>query len=375
MRALKEITFSKNLKYYRLKLGLTQKALAEKIGYTEKSISKWESGQGLPTAEMLAVLSELLCVPVDELLFEKNDLNYFLGIDGGGTKTVFKLTDENDNVIKEVVKESSNPNDIGMENAMALLKEGIGEVCNGISYSKITAFAGISGGGLTGDNQPKLNRFFSKFGFNAFSNGSDVENLVALCDSKNSVLVIMGTGFIVYAINQNERKRISGWGQFFDDGGSGYTFGRDAITAALCDLDGSGRQTAITKLIEKRVGENAADHLAKFYQGGKRYVAKFSDIPFIAAKNGDAVATEIIEKNMKFVAEKIDAAVKFAKNTDTQKIPVLFSGSIAQNEGKSVFPIIKKYLVCENADLGVLSAQQVDGAIKKAKEISKGANL
>ncbi len=372
---MREIAFSKNLKHYRTKLGLTQKALAEKLGYTEKSISKWESGQGLPTVEMLAVLSELFCVPVDELLFEKNDLNYFLGIDGGGTKTVFKLVDENDNLVKKVVKASSNPNDIGMENAMALLREGISETCNGIPFSQITMFAGLSGGGLTGDNQPKLNRFFSKFGFNAFSNGSDVENLVALCDSKNSVLVIMGTGFIVYAINQNERKRISGWGQFFDDGGSGYTFGRDAITAALCDLDGSGRQTAITKLIEKRVGENAADHLAKFYQGGKRYVAKFSDIPFIAAKIGDSVATEIIEKNMKFVAEKIDAAVKFAKNTDTQKIPVLFSGGIAQNKMKTVFPLIQKHLLFKNAELKILSAEQVDGAIRKAKEISKGANL
>ena len=77
---------------------------------------------------------------------------------------------------------------------------------------------------------------------------------------------------------------------------------------------------------------------------------------------------------MKFAAEKIDAALKFAKSTDTQKIPVLFSGGIAQNKMKTVFPLIQKHLLFKNAELKILSAEQVDGAIRKAKEISKGAN-
>lgn len=171
--------------------------MAEKIGYTEKSVSKWEKGKGLPTVEMLIRLSEFFGISADEILFEKTSHHYFLGIDGGGTKTVFKLIDENGAVIHTVLKGSANPNDIGMEQALALLKEGIHEVSRGISYSSITMFAGISGGGLSGNNAEIFRQFFKKFGFFAFENGSDIENLVSLSDYEKCILVIMGTGFML----------------------------------------------------------------------------------------------------------------------------------------------------------------------------------
>ena len=39
---------AKNLTYYRKAAGLTQAELAEKINYSDKSVSKWESGNGVP---------------------------------------------------------------------------------------------------------------------------------------------------------------------------------------------------------------------------------------------------------------------------------------------------------------------------------------
>lgn len=363
------IKFSENLKHYRTKHGLTQKQLAEHIGYTEKSVSKWETGNALPTMDMFLKIAELFKIPLDELMFEKTSCHYFLGIDGGGTKTVFKLIDENGTVINKVYKGSSNPNDIGMENTTAVLKEGINEVCNGIPCSKVTMFAGLSGGGLTGENAVILNRFFKKFGFSAFDNGSDVENIVALSDYEKCVLVIMGTGFIVYVLNGEERKRISGWGQFFDEGGSGYTLGRDAITAVLCEADGSGEQTKLTSLLEQRLGETAQMHLAKFYKGGKKYIAEFADIVFLAAESGDKVAIEILEKNMSFVAEKITAALRCLTNdTEFKSIPVLVSGGII-HKSDILFPLIDKHISEKNHRLIRLEKESVDGAVKRAKRI------
>lgn len=363
------ITFGKNLRYYRTKQGLTQSQLAEQINYTEKSISKWEGGNALPTVDILVKLSQLFKVSVDELIFEKNAYNYFLGIDGGGTKTVFKLVDDNGSVISEVVKGSSNPNDIGIEATLALLKEGINEACHGVPYSKITMFAGLSGGGLTSDTAKKIRGFFSKFGFAAYDNGSDIENLVTLADSEKCVLVIMGTGFIVYALNGTERIRISGWGQFFDEGGSGYTIGRDAITAVLCASDKSAHATMLTNLIEERLGEKTDAHLIKFYQGGKRYIASFAKYVFEAAALGDRVAKTILENNMAFVAKRISIAVKALSGSDTtQKIPVMFSGGISEQE-EVLFPLIEKHLTEQNCTLTGINTPQVDGAVKRARQI------
>ena len=48
--------------------GLTQKELAELIGVSDKTISKWENGNSLPDTSMLMSLSEALEITVNELL-------------------------------------------------------------------------------------------------------------------------------------------------------------------------------------------------------------------------------------------------------------------------------------------------------------------
>lgn len=48
--------------------GLTQQKLADDLGITNKAVSKWETGQGIPDVSLLPSLAELLGVTVDELL-------------------------------------------------------------------------------------------------------------------------------------------------------------------------------------------------------------------------------------------------------------------------------------------------------------------
>ncbi len=59
---------AKNLTHYRKAAGLTQAELAEKINYSDKSVSKWESGNGVPDIYVLLQLAELYGVTVDVLL-------------------------------------------------------------------------------------------------------------------------------------------------------------------------------------------------------------------------------------------------------------------------------------------------------------------
>lgn len=58
----------KNIAYYRKTLGLTQAELAEKINYSDKSVSKWESGNGAPDVYILLQLAELFNVTVNDLV-------------------------------------------------------------------------------------------------------------------------------------------------------------------------------------------------------------------------------------------------------------------------------------------------------------------
>jgi N-acetylglucosamine kinase-like BadF-type ATPase len=300
-----------------------------------------------------------------EIARMKNE-QYFLGIDGGGTKTAFRLVDAHGRIVQETLKGAGNPNDIGMENAEALLREGITETVGAIPFEKITLFAGISGGGLTGDHAERLRRFFGKFGFFAFDNGSDMENLVGLSPYDRAVLVIMGTGFIVYALNGEERKRISGWGHLFDEGGSGYAIGRDAIAAVLSAWDGSGDSTALTALMTEKLGGTAEAHLTEFYTGGKTHIASFADLVFIAAEKGDTVAETILRKNAAFAADKISAAL--CSFGTQEEIPVLFAGGISEKY-EVLFPLIAENLSDGNFRLLKIREKPIEGAVRRAEKI------
>lgn len=48
--------------------GLTQEQLGEKLGVTNKTVSRWETGTYLPPADVLLSMSELFDVSVNELL-------------------------------------------------------------------------------------------------------------------------------------------------------------------------------------------------------------------------------------------------------------------------------------------------------------------
>lgn len=62
-----------NIAYYRKKCNLTQAELAERIFYSDKSVSKWERAEGVPDICVLVILAELFGVTVNDLISEKQE--------------------------------------------------------------------------------------------------------------------------------------------------------------------------------------------------------------------------------------------------------------------------------------------------------------
>ncbi len=55
----------------RKSLGLTQKQVAEKLGMSDKSVSKWERGICLPDVSVYITLCDMLGISINEFLQEK----------------------------------------------------------------------------------------------------------------------------------------------------------------------------------------------------------------------------------------------------------------------------------------------------------------
>ena len=183
----------------------------------------------------------------------KSKIKYCLGIDGGGTKTEFLLTDIHSAEIKRLVLGSSNPVNEGLDAAKAILKEGIHAVCGGIDLGEISVFAGIAGGG-TSVNKKAISDFLGSFGFGAFSNGSDTDSVLqAALKGENGVAVIMGTGIVAFSQSDGECHRTGGRGYMIDKGGSGFHFGSDALNRLSQQAAAYPPQPSAMNLILERI--------------------------------------------------------------------------------------------------------------------------
>ena len=63
-----KLTIGENIRRFRKKNDLTQEALAECLGVSYQSISRWENGTTYPDLELIPAIAEVLSVSVDELL-------------------------------------------------------------------------------------------------------------------------------------------------------------------------------------------------------------------------------------------------------------------------------------------------------------------
>lgn len=57
-----------NFKRMRLKTGLTQQDVAQRLNISNTTVSMWETGESLPRAELLTKIAKLYDCTIDELL-------------------------------------------------------------------------------------------------------------------------------------------------------------------------------------------------------------------------------------------------------------------------------------------------------------------
>ncbi len=361
--ATMEEYFARNLRNCRKNASMTQKMLGERIGYSEKAVSKWESGILPPTAALVKI-ADVLQLSVDELLAAEQEPQYFLGIDGGATKTEFVLTDGAGNVLCRHFEASCNPVDIGMEAAQKVLDCGIRAACKGVPMRKIAMFAGISGG-ISGNNREILRDYFAKFPFAKFDNGSDAQLIVAAgLGQSDGIAIIMGTGSVAFVQKDGVMHRIGGLGYLFDNGGNGYCIGRDVIRAALTAEDGSGDDTVLHKLATEKIGKTSAmAALSDFYALGKRGIAAFAPLAFTAADMGDMVALQILRRNMKQIAELLTTG---RKKLGTEKVKAVFVGGLTNRWDILSAYILEQLPEKECYELSVYEGRAVNGALALA---------
>ena len=69
------MTLGEKIKHARIKAGMTQEELANKLLVSRQAISKWESDKGIPDIENLKRMSKLLGISVDFLIDDETEID------------------------------------------------------------------------------------------------------------------------------------------------------------------------------------------------------------------------------------------------------------------------------------------------------------
>ena len=224
---------------------------------------------------------------------------YFVGVDGGGTKTALVACTPKGREIASAVCGPLNYNFIGLDAALANLEQGIAML--GLPAKSIVA-VGIGDPSIDDvAESPAAKDFAARaaalLGVPIYIRSDAYITLFALTGGQNpGVLIISGTGSM--AIGEDDGHTISvvgGWGRLSGDEGSGYYIGLEGIRAALRAADGVAPQTALTDAALVHFGaDKPRDLISAFYCENEPDVAGFSRCVAKCAEDGDTVAAAIL---------------------------------------------------------------------------------
>ena len=227
---------------------------------------------------------------------------YIIGIDGGGTKTVGILTTRTEEHLAQVQSGPSNYHVVGEAKTQAVLESVIGELCEkaGISSASSIRFClGMAGLGRAED-QKVIGRICDELGINKNQRLLTHDAHIALVggtEKQHGVIVISGTGAIVYGINADGKEaRASGWGYLLGDEGSGYDIAIKGLRAVARAADGRGNSTELTNRILDRLKLDEPSNLIRWAHAASRdEIAQVAEVVFDTARTTDTVASEIVD--------------------------------------------------------------------------------
>ena len=297
----------RNIRAFREKKGLTQRGLADNVLVSFQAISAWERGLSIPDLENAVRLAEYFGVSVDALL-SQSEQDFYVGIHGDSKKTEFVLFEKNGTVKNVVCLEGSNPNDRDLEHTVWVLVRGLETVLSSRMPKMI--FAGIAGASQKSYKKAITAQLIERFHTGAAVDWDAADVLSLGADPENSIAVICGTGSCVFARKGGQEFHYGGWGHLFDQAGSAYDVGKDAIRCALAAEDCIGQKSLLTDLVHEALQGDAFDNISTIYKNGSAYIAGFADLVLQAAQKGDTSAQAILQENAKRLALLIRTAIE-----------------------------------------------------------------
>jgi len=254
----------------------------------------------------------------------------YLGIEGGGTRTVALLTDERGRRLRRL--------ETGPANLKLLTEPQLTQRFRSIARSLPRPSAlgiGLSGAWVEADFERIRSAAAKAWPQVACYATNDLETaLTAAADAKQpshvpQVLIVSGTGSGCYGkAPDGSAVKVGGWGHVLGDKGSGYDIGLRALQAVIAAYDHEGQWPALGRRLLRALVLNEPTDLIDWAQGAeKSQIAGLAAEVLAASARGDKIAHEILADAARCLAREAATCARRLTKPKTQ-VRFVLSGSM-----------------------------------------------
>lgn len=298
--------------------------------------------------------------------------NLFIGVDGGGTKTLANLTDANLNILGEGKTGVSNPLRIGVEAAVDNIVTAIDRACD--AADKLRSEIAAAEIGLAGVRREDIrNRMreslVSRLRIKNLEVYTDAEiALYGATDGKAGLVVIAGTGSICCGRNKSGEYAVAGgWGPLAGDEGGGAGIARRALQAVAKASDGRAPKTVLSDLACDYFRASSPEDIAMAIYAPTMTndrIAGFARFVIQAARDGDKVALRLLDEAGCELGLAANAVIKKLKLAD-ERFQIAYVGGVFAAKELIFEPLLRK--VHELAPDAYIAPPQLAPAVAAAK--------
>jgi N-acetylglucosamine kinase-like BadF-type ATPase len=251
-------------------------------------------------------------------------MNFYLGFDGGGTKTHCVVVDDAGHIVAEARSGPSNPLRVGFAKSCATLEDAATQALTSAGIER----AHIQGvcAGLAGASQTQAAQRIAEFLKNFFPQAAvevttDLEiALAAAVGAGEGIVLIAGTGSAAYGRNAaGKSARAGGEGPEKGDRGSAYDIGKRAVEAVVRTRSEQGPGTTLVDQILAALSCSSWEQLnRRIAQDPDDVFPRLFPVVADAAASGDGIARDLLTEAATALA---DLATRVADALGVRNLP------------------------------------------------------
>ncbi len=303
-------------------------------------------------------------------------MEYFVGIDGGGSKTQYLLVDAAGNILARRRGEGSSYKQTNAFFVGELLQREVAALIRDIDPARVAGvFFAMPCYGESVQEEldiatETITRYLEPFPV-AYRNDVEASWAGAFALGRTGVTILSGTGSMAIGRNlAGETVRCGGWSEIFSDDGSCYWLGIETLRLFTRQADGRRPRNALYRIIRERFSlrddYEIIDIFHNNYLGRREMVAGLQMILHDAAREGDATALDLYDQAARELADMAFGLRQYFP--DTAPLPVSYAGGLFRSGDVILRPLRRELERLGGFELAEPLMPPVEGAALLAVE-------